>query len=348
MNISTEELFSRFDEETNIMSNENSELVILFGSRVTDHYTSNSDLDILIIVPEGKGYYNRRGMLIDGVMIETIEMTYDAFKHYLAMDLAEKSTFYESIFNYGVVKKDNKNIVEMIKQKIRLLKADSGEDNVLRKIDIDQIDKLLYLYRNSSNERKEFCYYALIDFIRLVYSYVSNKSNIFASLTYDLYTDEEKRKRYIVSIPKRSFIDAFILAIKPKSMDESLSELFGFIKYDDYLTDGRKPNISKRAKRVFDDEREIPYNLLYLAKSVNKVQDKLIKKSYDSDYVYFSFLLNAYNKYLNSAYVKKEEFELIFDAALEAKGIDERINSTEEIFNCFNKTRNFDYSDYSL
>lgn len=350
MDISTDELFERFLEETDILNDNNSQVVILFGSRITDNYTNNSDLDIFIIIPEDKGYFNRTSRLVDGVSVETMEMSEKAFRRLFATEIMNYESFYKSIFTFGIVKKDNIGLVEKVRNIIKNYKPDVHRTFKIDSSWIKEIDELYYSYREATNNKKKYCYYKLVEYLKLMYMFMNSYTELPASITYNLFSDEDKRDKYLCELPNRDFIDVFVQAIKPKDMDDSLSELFKLAHYEDYLVSGRNVNVTKRRQRIslFDDERDKMMNLLFLAKYVEKVQNKLINFSYDSDYIYFDFLSFSYDKFLETSYIDEKEFESILNDAIDADDIDSRIKYTEELFHLFNKDKRFDYSDYSL
>ncbi len=350
MGISTEELFLRYAEETNILSNEESDVVVIFGSRATDDYKPESDLDVFVIIPEGKGYYKRKQRYIDGILVETMAMSKDAFRRYLKTDLINKKTFYESILTNGIVKKDNNNFVNKALTVIHECKTDNKQYHDLDPEWISQLDEFLYLYHSSNDGEKMYHYYEFIEYLRLVYLYMNDLPETVDSITYDLYTDENKAERYMVELPSREFIECFIKAMKPTDMDESIKELSSFIGYKDYREENKTVVVQEKHQKcsLFEDARDTFTNLLYIAKGVDKVESRLIKNSYDADYLYYNLLHYVYSKYLDSPYVDEKLFKEKFSLALDAFDMDSRINIVEEIFHVFNKGKNFDYCDYSL
>lgn len=369
MDLSTEELFDRYNEETDILSNDKSVAVILYGSRTTNSYKPTSDLDVFVVVPDNKKSHGRSQRFIDGVLVETFEVTTNTLGRLLYDDIMDHNTFYESVFKNGIVKKDNSNIVDGVLKFIKQYKNTEQEvkvvdgkitfvnkkrtQNSMKKLDpewISQLDEYLYLYHSSNGGEKTYHYYEFIEYLRTVYLHMNDLPETVDSITYDLYTDENKAERYLVELPSSDFIDCFIKAMRPTDMNESIKELSSFIGYKDYRQENRNVEIQEKHQKcsLFEDTRDIFINLLYLAKDVDKLETKLIKNAYDTDYYYYNFLHFSYRKYIDSPYVDESLFKDKFKLALEAFDMDSRINAVEEIFHVFNKDKNFDYCDYSL
>ncbi len=344
-----EELFNRYDEETDILNDKNSLAVILFGSRVTDSYKIGSDLDILIITPDKDDEYSRMGRIIDGIRIEIIKISKEVLIDDIKSEVGENSTFYESVLFNGVVKKNKNLIVEEMKDIVEATKT-KRKKRIMAKIPDyceEILDQELYKYHHASDDAKQLYYYTFINYLRLVYAKMNNLSDVPEWICFDIYTNEEKAKRYKSSLPTQEFINSFIATLNPINMEESMKSLYHFVYYKDYLEDKRIVYIPKEYQRSLykrDSERK----LMYLGKIIYKVEDKLLLGTQDSSFVYFLLLDIMREIYMCIGPSEGNSFEEQFKVALSAVGSEERIHILEELLHTISFNYEFDFDDYTL
>lgn len=348
MEISTEELFTRYAEETDILSDEKSLAVILYGSRITDDYKDSSDLDILVITPDEDFSYKHDQRFIDGIPIETLFMSKENLKMKICVSSANGSTFYKSVFSNGVLKKNTNNIVEEIKKLIENLSL-IKQKNIqgLKEPWKECIDQELFRYRHASGNWKQLYYYQFINCIRNIYTYMNDLSEIGECKCCDFYRNKEKAERYKLDLPSQDFIQSFLSALNPTDMEDSIKSLFHFVNYKDYLDNKRNVNIPKDYRESLS-ERETEDALMQLGKTVYKVEDKLFFETDDSNFLYFTLLSYMKNTYLDIGPRDKNNFEEQFQVALDTVGSEERIRIIEELFHTITASYEFDYDDYSL
>lgn len=348
MDISTEELFNRYAEETDILNNKKSLAVIIFGSRTTDAYKNSSDLDIFVITP-GKDFYLKHDKrFIDGVPVATLLMSKETLKKKILSSFRIGSALYKSIFSDGVVKKNANNIVEEMRgfvEELSLKKQKRIED--LKDGWREYLDRELYKYREASGNWKKLYYYQFINYLRIIYTYMNDLSDITEWKCFDVYTKKEKAAKYKLDLPLQDFIDFYISALNPTDMEKSMKSLFHFVNYKDYLENKRLVDIPIEYRKCLskcDTEKE----LMNLGENVYKVEDKLLSDTEDSNFVYFQLLSYMKEKYLRIGPRYENNFEEQFQVALDTVGSEERIRVIEELFHTITASYEFDYDDYSL
>lgn len=343
----TNELFERYAEETDILSNEKSDLVIVYGSRVSDDYKDSSDLDVFVVVPGDEWFYHRDHRLIDGIPVETLLMDKNTLMKLLSKEYWNDSKFLESIMLTGEVKRDIKGMHSEILTEIKRLNEKIKEKSEFNESWQEDLDQCLYMYRSSSGNEKKRYYCQFVNFLRVIYHYMNNYSNVTEWKFYQLYTNKEKAQRYRLVLPDDKFIDAIIKAVNPDNMDETLESLFPFVGYTDYEKENRYvdfPNKWKKCLSKFDTEKKI----IFLGKNINIVEDKLLTESEDADFCYFCLLNYIENDIWYIGPKDRSEFDQVFKRALDETGSEERIRVLEELLHILDNGYNFDHDDYYL
>lgn len=350
MSITTEELFDRFNEETDILSDKKSLAVILYGSRISNNFKDSSDLDILVIVPDDCKYFEKSQRLIDGVPVEVLSMTTKALVRFMYDDIMNKATFYENIFKNGIVKKDKTDIVSEVSRFMDRYRITEVRKQKLDSDWIMKLDEYFYYYNNNEGVSKKYCYFNMIEYLKSVYLFMNDLTETPEYLTYDLYTNGEKTQNYGCHLPTDDYKSTFLEAMNPVNMDESIEKLSSFVGYENYLKRGVEPKLKERHQKVTlgEDTRMYYSALILLAKNIDHLEDRLIKNTSDIEYYYFNSLEYFYMKYLEFTSVNEDDFLEYFNEAMNATGVDERIEALEKLFHVFSVDREFDYSDYSL
>ncbi|MDE5630464.1 MAG: hypothetical protein K2G03_03575 [Bacilli bacterium] len=176
---------------------------------------------------------------------------------------------------------------------------------------------------------------------------MNNYSEITDWKFYQLYTNKEKARLYRLDLPDEELIDAMIKAVNPDNMDESLESLFSFVGYTDYEKEKRSVVISKNWRKFlskFDTDKR----LMYLGKNVVTVEDMLLTERKEADCCYFLLLDYIEDNIWYIGPKDRSEFDKIFQRALDALGVEERIRVLEELLHEIDKEYDFDYDDYSL
>lgn len=350
--MTTKELFARYAEETNILSNEKSLLVILYGSRITDEYRDASDLDIFVVVPGEDWCYHREKRLIDGIPIETLYMDKNTLSKVITKEYWNDDKFLESVFFTGQVEKDVDNTWLHMAFIFHDLESKKKEKQELCESWQEELDKCLYFYRHSSGNAKKLYYYKFINFLRYIYHYMNHFSDVTEWKCYQLYTNKDKAKRYRLDLPDDEFIAAFIKTLNPDNMDEALESLYPFVGYTDYEKthrykyDSRLADLDnwKRSLSKFDTEKK----LIFQSKNIVTVEDKLLASTEDAEFAYYCLLNYLEN---NSWYVgpkDRTELESVFNLAVETNDTDTRIKLLEDLLHILEDGYKIDYDDYYL
>lgn len=343
--MTTDELYSRYVEETDILNREKSIFVSIYGSRATEDYKDSSDLDIFVIVPGEEWCFHRDKRLIDGVPVETLFMDKNTMMKILAKEYWNDSTFLESIFSYGIVKRDLYGIQLIVEDEISKLKEKKKTGTKF--CWEENLDRCLYMYRHTDGNEKKRHYYDFINSLRIMYHYMHNYSEVVEWKFYQLYTNKEKAKRYCLELPDDEFIETIIKAANPSNMDESLESLFHFVGYTDYEKVNRRVQFNDKWRKclsLFEEEKK----LIHLGRNIETVEDKLLTESADAESCYFYLLNYIDNEIWYIGPKDRTEFDETFKRALDAEGAEARIRVLEELLHILDNGRNFDHNCYYL
>lgn len=343
--MTTEELFLRYVEETDILNAEKSVFVTIYGSRVSGDYKDSSDLDVFVVVPGEEWCYHKEKRLIDGIPVETLFMDRNTMMKILVKEYWNDSTFLESIFTYGDVKRDLYGIQLAVIDEISKLKEQekTGTEFCWE----EDLDRCLYMYRHTDGNEKKRHYYDFINALRIMYHYMHNYSEVVEWKFYQLYTNKEKAKRYCLELPDDEFIDAILNAVNPDDMDESLENLFHFVGYTDYEKMNRRVRFHDKWKKCLS-KHDTEKKLIHLGKNIEAVEGKLLTESIDADSCYFYLLNYIDNDIWYIGPKDRTEFDEVFKRALDAEGAEERIRVLEELLHILDNNYNFDHDDYYL
>lgn len=342
-----EELFARYNEETDILNDTKSLAVILYGSMVNNAAHNGSDLDIFVIVPTVGPYYHREARLIDGYPIETLFFSPHSLRIQIKNDYINNRNFMESVFFKGIEKKNTHSIIESAQYLLTELKNINKEPLEHNEYWDYILDQLLYEYRRANGNYKKMYYYSFISNLRNIYHNLHNYSNITEWNCYSLYTNPKKAESYLLNLPDKKFIDTYIKALKPDNMAVSLESLYPFVGYVDYEKKGRFPPTTVEYREKLTSE-QINQTLMFLGKNIYKVENLLLMDSYDADFCYFELLTFMKMKSLSIGPTDLSIFNMLFDQAINTTGGQERIEIIEKLFHEINKDYEFDYDDYSL
>ncbi|MDE6141662.1 MAG: nucleotidyltransferase domain-containing protein [Bacilli bacterium] len=155
-----DEVFERYKEETDILSDDKSELVIIYGSRATEDYENSSDLDILVVVPGEDGHLRREKRFIDGIPVETIFLSKSTLMKKIKEEYWINSKFLESALTTGTVKKSLNGIYISALDEIKRLSEIKKDKQSFSIYWAEELDKILYQYRHSEGNEKNctiFC-----------------------------------------------------------------------------------------------------------------------------------------------------------------------------------------------
>ncbi len=344
--MTTAELFDRYVEETDILNAEKSVFVTVYGSRASDDYKDNSDLDIFVVVPGEDWCYHQDKRMIDGIQVETLFMDKNTMMKILKNEYWNDQTFLESIFFTGEVKRDMIGLEAEVKNEIAELKKNKKKG--LNFAWEDDLDTCLYMYRNTSGNEKKRHYYDFLNTLRVVYHYMHNYSEITEWKFYQLYTNKEKAKRYRLDLPDDKFIETILKAVNPDDMDEAIESLIPFVVgYTEYEKANRHVRFHDKWKKCLS-VREKERKLIHLGKNIATVEDKLLTESADANCCYFCLLNYIDNDIWYIGPDDRTEFDEVFKRALDAEGAEDRIRVLEELLHILDNGYNFDHDNYYL
>ncbi|MCX4364336.1 MAG: nucleotidyltransferase domain-containing protein [Bacilli bacterium] len=346
--MTTEELLLRYVEETDILSDEKSIMVILFGSRITGDYKESSDLDVLVIVPHEDGYFGREKRMIDGIPVETIFMSKSTMMRKIANEYWTGSKFLESVLLTGKVEKSLDGVWLDAVKEIKRLSEFKKDKQAFSSYWQEKLDQILYQYRHANGNEKKLYYFVFINLLRMMYHIMNNYSSITDWKFYQMYTNKEKAKLYKLDLPDEEFIDAMVKALEnTDDMEETLKKLFHFVGYTDYEKEKRHVYIEEDWHRCLS-KQEIEKELMYLGSNVAKVEEMLLLESKEAECCYFLLLEYMRDKTFYIGPKDTSGFDRIFKRALDTEGAEERIRVLEELLHELDKEYEFDYDDYSL
>ena len=343
--MTTDELFDRYDEETSILSNEKSDLVIVYGSRASDDYKDSSDLDIFVVVPGEDWCYHQDKRMIDGIPVETLFMDKNTMMKILKKEYWNDQAFLESIFFTGEVKKDLNGLEVEVKREIEELKK--HEKTGMEFQWEDYLDECLYMYRNTSGNEKKMHYYSFVNILRVVYHYMHNYSEITEWKFYQLYINKEKAKRYRLELPDDAFIETILKAVNPDDMDAAMESLIPFVGYTDYEKENRHVRINQKWRKCLS-KNETERQLIHLGKNIETVEDKLLTESIDAECCYFCLLHYIDDVIWKIGPKDRSEFDDAFKRSLDAEGAEDRVRVLEELLHILDNGYNFDHDNYYL
>ncbi len=341
------ELFERYKEETDILSDDKSIAVILYGSRTRKNAKNGSDLDVFVVTSKEEWDYHKDKRLIDGIPMETLLVSKGYLDHLITQNYYTNSTFIESVFKTGIVKKDKESIVERTIKKIDELKENRKDDQPISAVWVEDLDEILYKYYNSFGNQKKLYYYAFINIVRTIYHMMYNYSNINDWKVYDLYTNPSKAHDYMLKLPDPKFIDAYLRALSAENMNAEIKKLSAFINYKSYLEEKRDVQVGIEIRKRLNQEDEIR-EVMFLGQNINTVEDMLLSENQASNCCYYSLLNYIKMCALSIGPDDLSEFDKLFLKAVDEEDTEMRINVLEELLHEVTKRYNFDYDDYTL
>lgn len=345
--MTTDELFYRYAEETDILNRDKSIMVMIYGSRATGTNRESSDLDVLVIVPTEEEYFSREKKMIDGYPVETIFMSKSTLLKKIANEYWSCSKFIESVILEGEVKRSLNGVWLDAVDEINRLKKFKRKKQPFSQYWEKSLDEILYQYREAKGNEKKLYYFEFINILRMIYHIMNNYSNLTDWKFYQMYTSREKAKLYRLDLPDDEFIEAMIKAVETDNMDESLMSLFPFVGYKDYEKSKRMVHIEENWRRDLS-KYDIEKKLMYLGNNVATVEDMLLTESKEANCCYYLLLAYMKNDTFYIGPKDTKEFDEVFKRAIDTEGSEERIRVLEELLHELDKEYDFDYDNYLL
>ena len=326
---------TEFDDE-NIIS------LIMYGSRANNTNSELSDLDIFIIQSKQGDYI--RALRIGNVMVEAHVYSIHNIYGRILEKTTSNNAYFESLFKTGVVLKDTKDTISMLK-----LYTDSLDINKRKKHTNSfkmLLSELIFRY-NEIAENKSYIYYRILEVIRKTYHYLNDYSYIPVAKVYDIYTNKNKYEdSYCLRIPTDHFTKIFLDAITAKEKDHMyyIKELLAIlgISYEQliYIQDDRETF-------NYISQKETYKQIIRLNNKREKLVEELVTQSEFSDYFYYNFLYEV-KLLFYKIYDDNDQFNYVFDLALNTKDIDERIKIINDIFDLLQEDYKIDFNNYLI
>ncbi|MDE6141664.1 MAG: nucleotidyltransferase domain-containing protein, partial [Bacilli bacterium] len=109
-------LIQRFKDENKIMQNEYVAGMIVYGSRVNNCNSESSDLDVFLVSLGNNSY--RASKKLNDIRIDMNIISLNHIFDLIDQDYEENASYYPSVFNTGLVEKNDDGIVDYIKDRV--------------------------------------------------------------------------------------------------------------------------------------------------------------------------------------------------------------------------------------
>lgn len=344
----TQALIQKFKDNNRIMENTKVLGMISYGSRINNYATNDSDLDILLVT-DGKYSYVAR-QTIDGIKVDINIYSLDQIGYIIEGDREINNRYFVSVFNTGIIEKDENGIMEYLKD---LVNTRSKDINGTRKLAREKVSELGNLYQrlmnaNEEDVYKDYIYYNLLEKIRSNYNYMYNCSRLNFTKVYDIFSNKCLINAYYkLKLPKKEFIYWFMVALNTKDLEkrkELSKKLLGFLYLNVFDLSGGTILYEGTTK----SKDELLFNVAYLKDRIKKVESMLISKHSASDSVYYILLYRIRELLFEVDMDCALDVELEFEQACLASDLDERIKSIEDLFVYIDKKFDLDYDNYLI
>lgn len=336
------ELIQKFKDKNKIMEDKMIAGMVVYGSRVNNYGNDQSDLDVFLI-SNGENTYKAM-QKIDDISIDSNIVSLNHIFDLIEQDKEEHASYYSSVFNTGIVEKNEEGIVDYIKDKVNERFLGENDKRKMYSFEKIQLGNLFARFNNINRNKlyDDYLYYNLLDKIRTNYFYINNYSRLSFPKVYDVFRNNRFITVYYqLRLPNKDFIDLYLNALSESDYDkrlELLRKMFTMIGIDSHELYSYNA-VKKNA------QDNLALRMFYLREKIVKVETMLINKHLASDYVYNIMLyrLKEFFWLLGSDEVSVVDEE--FNAALLAKDIDERIKYLEALFAHIDKKFNIDYDN---
>ncbi len=331
-------LLKRFLEETNILKDKRVMLLMVYGSRITNNSTKNSDLDILIITSEVGSYKASR--LIDGIPIDMTIASIDDAQREIIMSKATGSSFFKSVLKTGQIVLDRYDTYNNLLNELNYqVKRNRLLNPKLFELALNHITDFM-----SNTFNKDVNYFTALEFLRRLYHAQNNCSNIHVTKVYDLYKDKDRAKeKYMAKLPDEDFIKNYLSALKENDYNKRKEYLMKFLK--SFETENIRSVI---ANNDFLNKNEIMKKLVILNNAVIKCETMLLENHPYANVLYF-ILIGELKSIYNQIYSQESiDFIKCYKNALKERDKENRIRVLENLFCLTDYEYRIDYNDFML
>ncbi len=331
----TEQLLERFLEETNYLEKDEILLIIAYGSRLTNSYTSSSDLDIFVVTEHNTFTAAR---LIDGYKIEIHGFQIDELKQDIMYVNTSRNSYLKSVLKTGKIIIDKINLYEQL---CTLLDYQIKKSRNLNENYIEIVENYCTSFLLNEEKYKDVYYFLALEFLRKLYHAKENCSIIQSTKVYDLYNDEEKAKKYFLKLPKKEFIETYLQALKETNRNEQKKFIISFLKQ--FLD--VKTKLSKSSN--FLTTQEIKKKLITLNNQLIKCEEMLLKNHPYANCLY-NLTVGSIITFAENIECDYEKLQELYEQAVNTTDTNERINYLEKLFCILDRNYRLDYDDYYL
>ena len=213
---------------------------------------------------------------------------------------------------------------------------------------LSDLSNMLYNFYESirlqNQDLIDYYYYNSIEYIRQIYNKKNGLSPIPLFKTYMIYSEPEKyEENYLVKLPKNSFIEKYkksVLLTDINERKEMIEVLLDLIKFN-------KEELKMNKQKVFFSKSNIKYTLLTFYEKKNALIESIMYNREEANSLYFVFLRQIKDFYINF-YGENKEFLDLLTIAMNNKNINNRIYLLEEIFSFLDNDYRYDYDDCNV
>ncbi len=334
------EIVSNFIAINDLANNEDILAILLYGSYAYETNTSNSDVDLLLII-SGKNNY-RISKMFEGINFDIHALSIPEMERNIVYEKANGNQFISSVLKNSLIFENKYNTLEYLK-----CISDVSLRGCTRVINSEFLNLAISAVKDflECEDNDDFKYYVALDLLRNVIHVKLNASFIPETKVYKLYSDNKyAREKYLVKLPNKEFIDLYMDALKMKKADDRKSlikkmlEYLGNIKVDEDAVVNDK----------FYDDDAIKKILVTLNHLVITTEDNIMNSTPYANALYF-LTLNKIMNTIKCAFGSVPEFgEEIFKRALNEKDENGRIQVIEELFHVVDCKYKIDYDDFVL
>lgn len=327
--VNNDELISRFLEETGYDEDQDTLLILAYGSRIMGTNDEHSDLDVLVVSSKNISY--RRAMFVDGIPLDITVMPLDDMEKSIYNSVSTGSSYYTSIFKHGRVVLDRMNTFETM-QNILCTKVKRHKN-----LDSRMIEKIEYHIREFTDTNSNIHYFKALECLRKLHHVNNNCSYIRFTKVYDLYNDRKKATDlYMLKLPSDDYINAYLNALSETDYQRRLEFLMYFSHEFEHV------KFKEIEERYFFDEDEIRMRLYNLNSAIWKCEDMLLHRHPYAKALYYMLIDDIYSLYELMYGVPLEIIDVMSDS------IDTLIDNLEELFHKLDKDYHMDYNDVIL
>ncbi|MDE5630465.1 MAG: nucleotidyltransferase domain-containing protein, partial [Bacilli bacterium] len=159
-------LIQRFKDENKIMQNEYVAGMIVYGSRVNNCNSESSDLDVFLVSLGNNSY--RASKKLNDIRIDMNIISLNHIFDLIDQDYEENASYYPSVFNTGLVEKNDDGIVDYIKDRVNNCEVEKIHKRSIHIYERIELGNLYMSLLNNSRDINfdDYLYFNLLDKLR--------------------------------------------------------------------------------------------------------------------------------------------------------------------------------------